>query len=238
MGTEQKTEIKIIRIFGERNSGTNFMEQLCTNNFTCQTIKSLGYPSGHVDEWKHGEPAIDMYGDNKHILYIFIFRDLESWLKSFFNYQWHVKKIDNFDTFLTAKQAIGGYIEYNGQTGKYVNETDIGKDIFEIRYQKCLMLLDFFNKLPNVVQVNLTYVQNNVKYFVDIVSSAFSIGRKPKFDPISLHTKVGGNIRNIDYKIKLSETAQKIIKEKKNDELEKIIMIPLVIKKNEIIVKS
>jgi hypothetical protein len=237
IGNKNDIEIKTIRVFGERNSGTNFLVQLCLKNFNCRTIQYDSMPvNGYINEWKHGEPIIDMYGDNKHILYLIIFRDLESWLKSFFHTQWHVKRTNNFEKFLTIKQSIGGYIEYDRHTKKKVNVYDVGKDIFEIRYGKYMMLSDFSKKVPNVVQVNLGFIQNNVEEFITTISNVFNIGiiNKIKIDTIPVHTKVKKQIRNRNYNIIMTDKISQIISEKKNHELEKLMNVKITIKKNDI----
>ena len=105
----------------------------------------------------------------------------------------------NFEDFLTKKQSVGGYLEYDTNTGICTNNSDDGKDIFEIRYHKCKVLLDFFNKVPNVVQVNLDYLQDNTKDYIDTISKIFGVETKNMFDPIPNHTKNMNSVKNLDH---------------------------------------
>lgn len=238
---DRKQEINKIKIYGERNSGTTFLNHLVYKNLKCRNLHSEPYNSNrkvYVNGWKHDVPDINLYGNNDNILYIIVFRNLDSWLKSFFNSQWHIKKIDDFEDFLTVKHTLGTQIQYNAKTNNCVNISDVGKDIFEIRYFKFKSLCEFFEKVPNVVQVNLEYLQNNKECFVNTISSVFNIEKNKVFDPILKHTKTNKLSQNRNYNIKMTENIDKIIKEKRIGELEEIMNIPLIVKKNNVIVKK
>jgi hypothetical protein len=238
--TKQRT-IDKIKVYGERSSGITFLTRLSFCNFVCKTIICIPECENEktiIEGWKHGEPDINLYGDNDNILYFIIFRKLEPWLKSFFYYQWHVKKITNFEDFLTTKQSVGGYLEYDKHTSKCTNISDDGKDIFEIRYHKCSALLDFFEKVPNIVQVNLDYLQNNTQHFINTISKVFDVNTGNTFDSIPNHTKCKGPIKNTEYPIVITDEISKIISSKRNNDLEKRMDMKLIIKKNNVIIDS
>lgn len=75
--------IRYFKIYGERNSGTNFVTQLLLKN-TNLLEHSLYYKGG--TGWKHGFPRLNLFNDNvrKKTLFVVIIRDLESWLVSMF----------------------------------------------------------------------------------------------------------------------------------------------------------
>lgn len=79
---EQMTSIRNINIFGERCSGTNYLEQLIKSNLeTIQLSSAYGY--------KHFFPQKEITGLKKDI-FIIIYRDPFNWLRSFYRNPWHV----------------------------------------------------------------------------------------------------------------------------------------------------
>lgn len=81
--------IKSIYVFGERNSGTNYLEQLIARNCcTPQTLARLVDPenAGRLG-WKHGFPAPQPACDD--VLAIAIYRAPLAWLHSFHKSPWH-----------------------------------------------------------------------------------------------------------------------------------------------------
>lgn len=236
-------KISKIKIYGERNSGTIFLTQLLSKNLCCSVIDHHVQVKSRrellVSGWKHGVPEIDLYDNNNEVLYVIIFRNLDSWLKSFFDTQYCLVRKKNFENFLIEKNVVAGSSEYNPKTKSYINISDANKDIFEIRYYKCQALLDFFEKVPNIIQVNLDYLQNNSKDFINLVSSIFDIKANNNFDLILQHTKSKQkDIKNREYKIEITDKITEIISNKKNNELEKIMETPLIIKKNNQIISD
>tara|TARA_Y100000741_G_scaffold262621_1_gene203192 strand:- start:833 stop:1066 length:234 start_codon:yes stop_codon:yes gene_type:complete len=74
-----KSLIKNIKIFGERNSGTNFLTFLIKKN-----IKDINIFSSEIEYgtgWKHGFPKIELFNELESTLFIFIIRGLNSWTK-------------------------------------------------------------------------------------------------------------------------------------------------------------
>jgi len=53
--------IKNIKIFGERNSGTTYLEQLLKKNLQDVNIFSSYYKGG--TGWKHGFPKIELFNN-------------------------------------------------------------------------------------------------------------------------------------------------------------------------------
>ena len=78
-----------IKIFGERNSGTNFVSLLIDKNIINTNILSPYYKGG--TGWKHGEPDLKLFKNIDNTLFVFIIRDLEPWLKSMYKTPYHLK---------------------------------------------------------------------------------------------------------------------------------------------------
>ena len=88
--------INRIQVFGERNTGTNFLQEIIVSNTNVPLVWDFG--------WKHF-PDYDALKNNEcsDVLFIMIVRDLESWLHSFKRTMHHVPidvKNKAFHTFL------------------------------------------------------------------------------------------------------------------------------------------
>ena len=137
----------IIKIFGERNSGTNYLHQLINKNIR---DKKLDVPSGKYKlGWKHGIPKyniLDVYEKKNKIIYVCIFRDLKRWLNSMYKKTYHIDNNTNFYDFITRNSIIrktNNYIDF-----KYKHERS---NLFNIRYFKFTKLLELSKKKKNVV---------------------------------------------------------------------------------------
>lgn len=203
----------IIKIYGERCSGTGFLEFLLRKNmkdgdkivFVSPKINNKSYG------WKHGIPKeIDgglinkKYKDEK-VLYICIFRELYSWLNSIFHNPYHMVPFGDFKKFLEQKQKskvkkrdINDYI-----TGKHFSNDDNGRNIFEIRYLKFIKHLEFYNSQDNIIHLNMEFLQKNPKFLLDVLEVVYGME----------------TVREINTNIKYTKN----IKKRKLDELKNAI---------------
>ena len=123
--------IQRIKVFGERNSGTNFIIQLITQNIKDIEIFSSFYAGG--TGWKHGTPKLNLFNNIDDTLFVFIIRDLKPWLKSMYITPYHLEKSNDIQSFLNEKIKSSDKRE-NHDVNIYKEETN--KTIFELRYYK------------------------------------------------------------------------------------------------------
>ena len=214
------------KVHGERNSGTNFLKRLLEKNFG----NTFGNQDGNklVDEkyffWKHGIPKNQTRNlkENKMVVKVFIFRKLEPWLVSMFHNPYHLKQMDEFETFLTKKQQLIFH------THKYLNNCPVNfddkdKTIFQIRYYKYKKIKEYCQKNENIILVNLDYLQDNDNclHFLKEINDKYNLNKK-NFSLIEKHTKNSKNIKNTDYDTNY-ENYTEIIDAHKNEEMEKEI---------------
>jgi hypothetical protein len=218
------------KIYGERNSGTNFLIKLIKKNFS----NTFGDDEGNKKInnkyyfWKHGIPKNDTKDnkENKMVIKIFIFRKLEPWLVSMFYNPYHLINLNKFDTFLTT-QITSKHIErreenvlYN--SNKPINFEDVGKTIFQVRYYKYLKIKEYCENNENVILVNLEYLQNNDNCieFLKELNNRYNFNKKEEeFKLVEKHTKNKSKIKNKTYETNY-EDYQEIIDKHKNIEIE------------------
>ena len=150
-------------IYGERSSGTNFLEVSLSYNFeaydpfkemiciTDEKLKNYGY--------KHWFGNFLDLKDTDDTLFICIVRDPIKWLKSLYNKPRYISllMVENQEKFLTNEVVSAGYfysktkhsnneiltIEVDPYTGKYYN------NIFELRHKKIKWM---YEDLPKLVK--------------------------------------------------------------------------------------
>ena len=88
------TQITKIKIFGERNSGTNYIEKLLTKNIKSQVYIESGNYKSKLG-WKHGLPNQQKI-DVNNTLVVCIIRDLDTWMNSMYYSPYHLIKKKNF----------------------------------------------------------------------------------------------------------------------------------------------
>ena len=214
----------LFKINGERNSGTNFLNQILLINKFPTYEQSID--NNICKQWKHGIPREDNKLLDDNVIDIFIFRSLEEWLISMYYNIYHLKKFDNFINFLTFKQeSIENYL-LDYKTNKYLNADDNNKTIFEIRYYKFEKIMEYKNNNKSIIFVNLNFLQNkknlldflqqlNHKYMNNSINNNY-ITEIP-------HTKIlEFNLKNQKYNIEL-DNYKDIINAHKNEEIETFI---------------
>jgi len=124
--------IKRIKVYGERNSGNNFLKQLLEKN-----TKNINLCSNFYKDdtgWLHGKPKLNLFENMiDDTLFVFIIRDLESWLKSMYSKPYHFEKCKNINLFLENKLIIK---EKNIDHDVHIYDYEKNNTIFELRYLK------------------------------------------------------------------------------------------------------
>ena len=178
------SEIKYVKIFGERNSGTTYLYQLLENNMIDVKLCRVGYDGG--TGWKHGEPKMELFKNEKEVLFIFLVRDLESWLKSMYKNQYNFKKIEKLEDFLTKKLESNDKRELHDMN---VNKKLEEQDVMSVRYCKLRIFLDFYDKISNGIFINMEYLQKNEGNFVKFLMKEYGVRVYTKFRRVKYHTK-------------------------------------------------
>ena len=199
----RKSLITNIKIFGERNSGTNFLTSLLESNIKEINIYSSYYKGG--TGWKHGYPRIKLFKKPDTTLFIFIIRDIDSWIKSMFFNPYSYEKPNNINEFLTKKLKIND-IRKDHDVNIYKYEQ---LDIINLRIAKIKSYLNFYQKVNNVIFINLQDIQNNTEKFLSFLSETYKLNYK-KYVPIINHTK-NKNLskQNRDYNLIIPEIKNK-----------------------------
>lgn len=207
--------IKKIKIFGERNSGTNFLRQLINNNIIKVELCSDFYKD--KTGWKHGYPKLN-FSEMDDTLFIFIIRDLEPWLKSMFKKPYHLKKVKGINNFIRKKlKSKDERKDHNVNIDK--DETNL--TIFELRYKKINSYLNTFNNVKNAIIINLEDIQKDYgEKFINTIASEYKLLKTNEFKPILTHTKTKKNEQN--KKIDLFINSD-ILNKKKNKKIEDIV---------------
>lgn len=110
----------IFKIYGERNSGTNFLTRLLKTNFGERYVfeDHLDLNTSICYYWKHGYPDESLNEINDRIINIFIVRNLRKWLVSMYHNPYCLdfnNKTRSFDYFIQQKHKME---LHNGQVIK------------------------------------------------------------------------------------------------------------------------
>lgn len=207
--------IERIKIYGERNSGTNFLEELLRSN--CEKINILKTKYNCHSGWKHGFPDISKYKIKSNILFVFIIRDLESWLKSMFKNPYHF--IPNDDILEFIKKPVirnDNPVKHDVMVNKFERQS-----LMKIRYAKIKSYLKFYHNIKHGIFINLENIQKDGgKHFINFLNKNYKIKIKNDFTQITKHSKNNKNIKNRTYNIILPE---KYIKNNKINKVENFI---------------
>ena len=178
--------MKKVTIYGERCSGTNYLQELLLLNFEVEITWEFG--------WKHFFGFDDLTNSDE-VLFIGIVRNLNDWINSLYRERHHVPLhiTTNVDTYLTGQfySTITSMNEITLEKTETETETepelmedrnmDTGeryKNIFELRRVKNTFLED---KMPNLVKSYclITY-EDLCAHFVPIMTKLKACGLEVK----------------------------------------------------------
>jgi hypothetical protein len=195
--------IKHIKIYGERNSGTNYLTQLIHNNIKNINIYSSYYKGG--TGWKHGFPKINLFDELNSTLFIFIIRDLNSWITSMYYNPYCYKRPDNIKKFIEEPLILNdNRLDHDTNIYKYEKS-----NIINLRYSKINSYLDFYKKVNNAVFINLENLQKNDETFINFLKNTYNL-KFEKYIPVTTHTKNSKlSLKNRNYKLILPNNIKK-----------------------------
>jgi hypothetical protein len=187
-----------IKIYGERNSGTTFLKKLLSKNLLNVNIED-GIFKNRMG-WKHSflyKKIVKKF--KRDTLFIFLIRDLESWLKSMYKNPYHIERRRNIKEFISKP------ILPKERRPKHPINLDIRErsNIVSLRYGKILSYLGAMSHMENYLFLNLEDLQKNYEKVLAFISENFNIRKREKVIPILKHTKTKKNMQNRNYNLDL-----------------------------------
>jgi len=196
--------MKKVTIYGERCSGTNYLENLLLINFNVEITWKYG--------WKHFF-GFNNLNNTDDILFIGIVRNLYDWINSFYREKHHVPRLitENIDTFLTHEF----YSIYNNgneiMADRNMETNERYKNIFDLRRVKNKFLI---NKMPTLVKnyCIITYDEllNNFTDIMNNLKDSYCLEIKNDIE-FPLNIKYYKYNKKIEYKKKSNEISNEII---------------------------
>ena len=205
--------LKKVTIYGERCSGTNYLEQLLIHNFEVEIVWSYG--------WKHFFGFHDLINTNTDdVLFIGIVRNLTDWINSLYREKHHlpVSITQSHDAFLNNE-----IYSVNADGSEMMNDRNIFtkeryKNIFELRHVKNQFLVE---NMPLLVKNYLLITHDSLMNdFVNVMNRIRNCNLQVK-------SKIVNNIEfpcNVMYY--KSEKKKRFIK--KNNQIPKEVIISKV----------
>lgn len=184
------------QVFGERNSGTNFVSNLIDRNTQLDMVGSYG--------WKHGFPVA--VGFHPQALIVFVFRDPFDWLVSMYNRPYAASRTIDFSSFSTfLRSPWSSFLRGNSYENwtKNWNATIVEgldgrkcaldrhpitglrfRDPIELRICKLFGGLSLANRDCNFIAASYEDVSLHREAFVDYVREFAGVVRTDRFDPV------------------------------------------------------
>lgn len=191
------------QIFGERCSGTNFLEELLPLNFALSSFRNYG--------WKHGFPNMSAIAPDS--LIVAVFREPLSWLTSMYRKPWHTteelqkaafskfirmewKSVVDKRNYFRRYEADGRGEDCVGQLLQLDRHPVTGaafKNILRLRSSKAAGHLGFRRRECNCVLVRYEMAASRTEDLLDAIATAFNLPRKLPFRQVARH--FGGGFR-------------------------------------------
>jgi hypothetical protein len=215
------SRVKYFTIYGERCSGTNFLESAIINNFKIEVTWNYG--------WKHFFGNYDFSNRNKEIdetLFIGIIRDPISWLDSLYKEPHHIPYHNrlSLNTFLLNEHysTIDNYSSIEEYADRHIITKERYKNIFELRKVKNNYLIYFMpTYVKNYIFIRYEDLKNNYEFILSHIQEKFNLIRYDENIPFLKIIKYKGSPEQADYKEKNISFSKEIInKIKENLDIE------------------
>lgn len=222
----QQNNIKYFTIYGERCSGTNFLEASIITNFNIEVTWEYG--------WKHffGNYIFDKTNQRQNeTLFIGIVRDPIEWLDSFYKEPHHIPQQNKVspDAFLLNQHysTIDNYSPIEEMADRHIITKERYKNIFQLRQVKNNYLIYFMPAYVNNY-VFIKYEDLNAHYDVILsdIQKKFNLKRhqnnsSPNFTKIIKYKGFAQESAYIKKSINFSKKYIDIIKNNLDKEQEK-----------------
>jgi len=190
-------------ILGERVSGTCFIQTLLSSNSKIKLEKSYGH--------KHFFQDVDMIcnKDTTNVLFVFVTRDIVSWLSSMKNTPYHtdlpIRRCTDFSKFIRM-EWVCIYDKTSGTSDKdkkygteMINERDpyTGErfeNIIKMRTSKIDHCMAIGKIVENFIHVKYEDVNEDPEKFIRDLSEKFNIPTNPMFRHVKTIKGVGNSI--------------------------------------------
>jgi hypothetical protein len=211
--------LKYFTIFGERCSGTNFLEHAIKENFELEyTIKYA---------WKHffGHYSFENNEEENQTLFIGIVRNPITWIDSLFAKMHHIPDENKLSikTFLFNEF----YSVYEDRPEEIMEDRHIDtkkryKNIFEMRDIKNQYLInDMKGKVKNYILIRYEDLRDNYNVILDFLKTKFNLVPKNK-EYVTIDTYKGNNKKiYVKKNVTLTKKIINVIKKNINNEQEK-----------------
>lgn len=162
--------IKYVTIYGERCSGTNYLEELINENFDVTIKWDYG--------WKHFFGFSNLT-KSKDTLFIGIIRNPYTWINSFYRTPYHLPDhLKNVNSFLNDEFYSIHKDKTENMKDRNIYTKERYKNIFEMRYTKIIFLIE---DMPNLVDnyILITY-ENLIEEFDNTLNNIKNKGLRIK----------------------------------------------------------
>ena len=134
--------MKKVKIYGERCSGTNYLQELLLYNFDVEIVNDYG--------WKHFFGFNDL-SNSDDVLFIGIVRNLEDWINSLSRDKYHLpyEVTQSLDTYLNSPFYSIDSNNNEMMVDRNMETNERYKNIFELRRVKNKFLIE---KMPKLVK--------------------------------------------------------------------------------------
>jgi hypothetical protein len=198
-GRAVKGSIASAYVYGERNSGTNYVQNLILRNCVHATSGArLHNPDNRATlGWKHGFPSL--IGAPSDVLAIVVYRDPIAWLHSMMRNPWHGAQHLHglpFSQFIREEWAAMVDDTRFGVTEsspiwhrEMMSERDPATglrfaNVMRLRNAKNRGFATLDHRFSNILRVNYESVLANPEVFLNALCATYGLRRLDQFDPI------------------------------------------------------
>ena len=173
------------KIYGERCSGTNYIEQLMLSNFNIEPIEKYG--NKHFFKFRE----FDNFESN--VLFIGIVRDVHDWINSLWRCKYHLPLEYRYNLNKFLNDEFYSINEHNNNQeiidDRYIYNTERRyKNIFELRSSKIEFLLEYMPKfVSNFILIKYEDLINDFDNTMECIKHKYNLTTKSQYFPENIY---------------------------------------------------
>ena len=195
----QGTPITKFVVFGERNSGTNYLKYLVEQNLALIRAKPSPYGHKHFPCWfelplefYHGPETKYTFKGSENYLIIVVFRNAYDWLRSMHKKPFYVSKElrnTDFSTFIRTKWSVDpnrvvGFLKENPWLDRNPVDGSPFDNIMKLRTAKIRTMLEIKNRVLNIYYINYETLRDHPEEVLTEIAHLFAIQKEDNFHPV------------------------------------------------------
>lgn len=190
------------KIFGERNSGTNFLEELVQENLLSNAKERLPYNNSYSHkhypcwfelplEFYHCPRCHYTFEGSENVLFLVIYRNPYDWLSSMHAKPFDSRQVKRFSTFIRSpweldpsKPAVKHELEKNPWVDRNPENGALFANVIQLRSAKIRAMQQVKDRVENIYYIKYETLKDHPEEVLQEMKTLFQLKKTKVYHPV------------------------------------------------------